>query len=74
MNFRFKEEISAGRLFVIILFKYRYFLVQRKQEAEKIRQKYPERIPVNNKNLFDSMKTNSIGLGGSRTCTKIANS
>ena len=49
MKFRFKEETPAGKIpfhmfhgFWLSL----SYVEQRKQEAEKIRVKYPERIPV----------------------------
>jgi len=48
MKFRFKEDTPAGRciLYSRIMVPILYFIEQRKQEAEKIRVKYPERIPV----------------------------
>ena len=48
MKFRFKEETPAGRILVFLfsLLINNIFIEQRKQEAEKIRVKYPERIPV----------------------------
>jgi hypothetical protein len=48
MKFRFKEDTPAGRciLYSQIMVPILYFIEQRKQEAEKIRVKYPERIPV----------------------------
>jgi hypothetical protein len=50
MKFRFKEETPAGRLYNVFFLQLMNHILclleQRKQEAEKIRVKYPERIPV----------------------------
>ena len=49
MKFRFQAETPLGMLIVYlnnIYLLFDYLTEQRKQEAEKIRLKYPERIPV----------------------------
>ena len=50
-----------------------HYLEQRKQEAEKIRTKYPERIPVRKDFPTYSQRTNVDYLGCCRTSTEISN-
>jgi hypothetical protein len=55
MKFRFREENNLGKYQInsnfemILIYKFHprlFLLEQRKAEAEKIRTKYPDRIPV----------------------------
>jgi hypothetical protein len=49
-------------LFILIKFILIFLIEQRKQEAEKIRAKYPERIPVIKKQSFLFEKINIFFL------------
>ncbi len=63
MKFRFKEETPAGMLIVYLNNIYLNLIDQRKQEAEKIRVKYPERIPVIKKQRKILTRKITINLG-----------